>query len=1000
MLSKYKLNQLYFQETQFTNLMTRRIFNVLLIANPYDAFMLEDDGRIDEKIFNEYTSLSLRYPPCFTQVSTYEEAITELGHTPYDLIICMPGTGEDEGFDLARRIKNVYRQIPMVILTPFSHGITRRIANEDLSPFENVFCWLGNTDLLVSIIKLIEDKMNLEHDVGEVGVQTILLVEDSIRFYSSILPNLYKFVLKQSQEFSTEALNAHQRTLRMRGRPKIALARTYEEAIDIYTKYKNNILGVITDVRFPLEDGGAKDPLAGIKLCGTIREQDPFVPLIIQSSETENMVYASKYEAAFIDKNSKKVDVDLRRVVSDNFGFGDFIFRNPDTMEEIARVKNLKELQNILFAVPAESFLYHIRRNHVSRWLNSRAMFPVAEFLKSITWNNLQDVDAHRRIIFESIVKYRKMKNQGVVAVFRRDRFDRYSNFARIGDGSLGGKGRGLAFIDNMVKRYPELDEFENARIAIPKTVVLCSDVFDEFMESNNLYQVALSDSPDEVILRYFLNARLPDRLVEDFFTFFDVVKSPIAVRSSSLLEDSHYQPFAGIYNTYMIPYLDDKYEMLRMLSDAIKGVYASVYFRDSKAYMQATSNVIDQEKMAVILQEVVGNYYGYHYYPSMSGVARSLNYYPIGDEQAEEGIVNLALGLGKYIVDGGLTLRFSPAHPHQVLQTSELEIALRETQTRFYALDLRNVGKDFSIDDGFNLLKLNVKEAEKDGSLNYIASTYDPLDQVIRDGIYPGGRKVITFANILQHDVFPLAHILQLVLKYGAREMRRPVEIEFAANLSRDKENAGTFYLLQIRPIVDSNAVLDEDLSTLPAERLLLRSDNSLGHGIQNDLYDVVYVKTDGYRASHNGEIAAEIGRLNRRFLDEKKNYILIGPGRWGSSDPWLGIPVKWPGISAARIIVEAGLTNYRVDPSQGTHFFQNLTSFGVGYFTINAYRGDGIYNEAFLNAQPAEYESAYLRHVHFARPAIAKMDGKKKQGVVLLPEAAGDDEADEAMK
>ncbi|MCD8292144.1 MAG: phosphoenolpyruvate synthase [Prevotellaceae bacterium] len=1000
MLSKYKLNQLYFRETQFTNLMTRRIFNVLLIANPYDAFMLEEDGRIDEKIFNEYTSLSLRYPPCFTQVSTYEEAVAELRHTPYDLIICMPGTGEDEGFDLARRIKNGHRQIPMVILTPFSHGITRRIANEDLSPFENVFCWLGNTDLLVSIIKLIEDKMNLEHDVGEVGVQTILLVEDSIRFYSSLLPNLYKFVLKQSQEFSTEALNAHQRTLRMRGRPKIVLARTYREAIDIYTKYKNNILGVITDVRFPLEDGGAKDPLAGIKLSATIREQDPFVPLIIQSSETENMVYASKFEAAFIDKNSKKVDVDLRRVVSDNFGFGDFIFRNPDTMEEIARVKNLKELQNILFAVPAESFLYHIRRNHVSRWLNSRAMFPVAEFLKSITWNSLQDVDAHRRIIFESIVKYRKMKNQGVVAIFRRDRFDRYSNFARIGDGSLGGKGRGLAFIDNMVKRYPELDEFENARIAIPKTVVLCTDVFDEFMESNNLYQVALSDSSDEVILRYFLNARLPDRLVEDFFTFFDVVKSPVAVRSSSLLEDSHYQPFAGIYNTYMIPYLDDRYEMLRMLSDAIKGVYASVFFRDSKAYMQATSHVIDQEKMAVILQEVVGNNYGYHYYPSMSGVARSLNYYPIGDEQAEEGIVNLALGLGKYIVDGGLTLRFSPAHPHQVLQTSELEMALRETQTRFYALDLRNVGKDFSIDDGFNLLKLHVRDAEKDGSLAYIASTYDPLDQVIRDGIYPGGRKVITFANILQHDVFPLAHILQLVLKYGAREMRRPVEIEFAANLSRDKDKAGTFYLLQIRPIVDSNAVLDEDLSAIPAERLLLRSENSLGHGVLGDLRDVVYVKTDGYRASHNGEIATEIARLNRRFLDEGKNYILIGPGRWGSSDPWLGIPVKWPNISAARIIVEAGLTNYRVDPSQGTHFFQNLTSFGVGYFTINAFRGDGLYNEAFLAAQPAVYESAYLRHVRFATPAVAKMDGKKKRGVVLLPEGAGGEEGEGVAK
>ena len=989
MLSKFKLNQLYFKDTQFANLMTRRIFNVLLIANPYDAFMLEDDGRIDEKIFNEYTSLSLRYPPRFTQVSTYEEALEHLSNMSYDLIICMPGTGDNEGFDVARNIKGLYPNIPMVILTPFSHGITARIANEDLTPFEYVFCWLGNTDLLVSIIKLIEDKMNLEHDVNEVGVQLILLVEDSIRFYSSTLPNLYKFVLKQSQEFSTEALNAHQRTLRMRGRPKIVLARNYQEATYIYEKYKNNILGVITDVRFPLVEKGEKDGLAGIKLCAAIRKEDPFVPLIIQSSETENAAYAAKYGAAFIDKNSKKMDVDLRRIVSDNFGFGDFIFRNPETGEEIAKVKNLKELQNILFAVPAESFLYHISHNHVSRWLYSRAMFPVAEFLKPITWDSLQDVDAHRKLIFEAIVKYRKMKNQGVVAVFKRDRFDSYSNFARIGEGSLGGKGRGLAFIDNLVKRHPEFEEFENARVAIPKTVVLCTDVFDEFMETNGLYQVALSEADDATILRCFLKAKLPDRLVGDFFTFFDVVKAPIAVRSSSLLEDSHYQPFAGIYSTYMIPYMDDKYEMLRMLSDAIKGVYASVFFRDSKAYMQATSNVIDQEKMAVILQQVVGNQYGDRYYPSMSGVARSLNYYPLGDEQAEEGIVNLALGLGKYIVDGGLTLRFSPYHPAKVLQTSELEIALRETQTRFYALDL-HAAKNFSQDDGFNLLKLHVKEAEKDGALNYIASTYDPYDQVIRDGLYPGGRKVITFANILQHDVFPLPRLLQIALKYGQQEMRRPVEIEFAANLSREKDKTGTFYLLQIRPIVDSKEMLDEDLTAIPDQDLLLRSNNSLGHGIMDDLYDVVYVKTEGYSASNNPEIARDIERMNQRFLEQGRNYILIGPGRWGSSDPWLGIPVKWPHISAARIIVEAGLTNYRVDPSQGTHFFQNLTSFGVGYFTINAYMNDGVYNQAFLDAQPAMEETKHIRHLHFDRPLVAKMDGKRKQGIVMLPTQA----------
>ena len=985
MLSKLKLNQLYFKDTQFANLMTKRIFNVLLVANPYDAFMLEDDGRIDEKIFIEYMNLSLRYPPRFTQVSTPEETWKQLGNTMFDLVICMPGTDSSDTFDIARDIKAKYPHMPIVVLTPFSHGIRERMEHEDLSVFEYVFCWLGNTDLLVSIIKLIEDKMNLEHDIKEVGVQMIMLVEDSIRFYSSVLPNLYKFVLKQSQEFATEALNEHQRTLRMRGRPKIVLARSYEEAMHLYETFSNNVLGIISDARFPHE--GQIDPLAGVKLLKEVRNRDPFVPLILQSSEEDNRKYADECKAVFIDKNSKKMNIDLREAVSENFGFGDFVFINPKTKEEVARVHNLKELQNIVFSIPAESFHYHISRNHVSRWLYSRAIFPVAEFLKQVTWESLQDLDAHRQIIFEAIVRYRKMKNQGVVAEFKRERFDRYSNFARIGEGSLGGKGRGLAFIDNMIKRHPDFDDFENASVAIPKTVVLCTDIFDEFMDSNRLYQLALSDADDETILRAFLRAKLPDRLVEDFFAFFDVVKSPIAIRSSSLLEDSHYQPFAGIYSTYMIPYMEDKYEMLRMLSDAIKGVYASVFYKDSKAYMQATSNVIDQEKMAVILQEVVGTQYGDRYYPAISGVARSINYYPINDELAEEGTVSLALGLGKYIVDGGLTLRICPYHPDQVLQTSEMEIALRETQTRFYALDLKNTGQNFSLDDGFNLLKLHIKDAEADGSLNYIASTYDPYDMVIRDGIYPGGRKVITFANILQHDVFPLPRLLQLAQKYGQGEMRRPVEIEFAVNFDANKKT-GVFYLLQIRPMVDIKADLDEDLSLIPEDKIILKSENSLGHGVIDDICDVIYVKTDGYSASNNQLIAYDIEKLNKKFLDEGKHYVLVGPGRWGSSDTWLGIPVKWPNISAARIIVEAGLTNYRVDPSQGTHFFQNLTSFGVGYFTINAFMNDGVYNQDYLNSLPAVEETKYLRWVRFESSLTVKMDGKKKLGIVALPE------------
>lgn len=985
MLDKQLLNQLYLKDTSFVNLMTRRIFNVLLIANPYDAFMLEDDGRIDEKLFNEYAALSLRYPPRFTQVSTETEAWGELHRNSFDLIIVMPGTDNSDTFDIARGIKHRFQHIPLVVLTPFSHGITARIEHEDLSDFEYVFCWLGNTDLLLSIIKLIEDKMNLDHDIEEGGVQQIILVEDNIRFYSSVLPELYKFVLQQSMEFATEALNEHQRTLRMRGRPKIVLARTYEEATTLYDRHPNNVLGVITDARYPR--GGVVDPQAGVQLLAELRKRDPFLPLILESAESENALQAKAYNADFIDKNSKKMAVDLREVVKQRFGFGDFIFRDPQTHQEVMRAHNLKEMQSAILSVPAESLLYHITRNHVSRWLRSRAMFPAAEFVKQLSWEELQDIDAHRRAIFEAIVDYRRMKNQGVVAVFRRDRFDRYSNFARIGEGSLGGKGRGLAFIDNIVKHHPELNQFDNATVMIPKTVVLCTDLFEEFMDHNNLYQLALSDADDAVILDAFRRATLPASLEGDILTFIEATSSPIAVRSSSLLEDSHYQPFAGIYNTYMVPLLDNRHRMLSMLCDAIKGVYASVFFKDSKAYMQATRNVIDQEKMAVILQEVVGRQYGDRYYPSMSGVGRSLNYYPIGDERAEEGIVNLALGLGKYIVDGGQTLRICPHHPGKVLQMSDTEMALRETQTRFYALDLKNMGENFSVDDAFNLLKLSVREADKDGALQYLASTYNPTDQVIYPGVYPEGRKIISFVGVLEHDVVPLPHLLREVLRLGQEAMRRPVEIEFAVEIDATTRSC-VFYLLQIRPMVDVKSDVHINLSEIRPETILLQSNNALGHGQMDDITDVVYVKTDGYNAGNNPLIAEEISRINAKFLDRGEHYVLVGPGRWGSSDSWLGIPVKWPNISAARIIVEAGLTNYRVDPSQGTHFFQNLTSFGVGYFTINDFNGDGVYNRAALDALPAVEETAHVRHVRFPRALSIKVDGKKKLGYVLTEE------------
>ena len=972
----------YLKDVTFVNLMMRRIYNVLIVANPYDAFMLEDDGRVEEKIYNEYVELGLRYPPTFTQVSTTEEAREVLRTMHIDLVICMPGNADNDAFSVARDIKAEFPHMHCIVLTPFSHGITKRMENEDLSIFDYVFCWLGNTNLILSIIKLIEDKMNLEHDINEGGVQMILLVEDSIRFYSSILPNLYNYILAQSKRFATEALNRHSATLRMRGRPKVVLARNYEEAMALYERYSDNVLGVISDVRFPIH--GEKDSEAGLKLMREIRQNDPYLPLILESSESENRAKAEAEGFRFVDKNSKKMSLDLRKILEEHFGFGDFIFRDPKTKSEIMRIHSLKELQDNIFKIPDDSMLYHISRNHMSRWLSARAIFPVSMFLKTVTWERLKDITAHREIIFDAIVQYRHMKNIGVVAVFDRMKFDAYSHFARIGEGSLGGKGRGLAFLDNIIKMHPEFNSLEGAKVQIPRTVVLCTDVFDQFMEQNNLYQIALSDASDDDILRHFLRAQLPDSLIADFFTFFEAVKSPIAIRSSSLLEDAHYQPFAGIYSTYMIPYLDDKYAMLEMLACAIKGVYASVYYRDSKAYMTATSNVIDQEKMAVILQEVVGKQYDGRYYPNISGVLRSLNYYPIGDERAEDGIASLALGLGKYIVDGGQTLRVSPYHPHQVLQTSELETALRETQTRFYALDTRHVGNDFKVDDGFNILDLKVKEAERDNSLNFIASTYDPYDQVIRDGLYDGGRKVISFAGVLQQNVFPLPELLQMSMRYGAEAMRRPVEIEFACNLNSDR--TGSFYLLQIRPIVDQKQMLDEDLAAIPDTDCLLRSHNSLGHGVTEDVTDVMYVKTDDrFSAADNPTIAREIEKLNKEYLDRGTNYVLVGPGRWGSSDSWLGIPVKWPHISAARVIVEVALKNYRVDPSQGTHFFQNLTSFGVGYFTIDENRNDGCFHKATLDAMPAVEETEHVRVVRFEKGLRIMMDGKKGEGVVV---------------
>ena len=984
------IGRLYLKETAFQNLMQKRIFNVLLIATPYDAFMMEEDGRVDEQIYFEYVSLNLSSPPRFTKVVNYDEAYEALASKSFDLIIAMPGVDVSETFRQAREIDRLYPDIPFVVLTPFSKEVRRRIEGEDLRGVDFVFSWLGNVDLILAIIKLIEDMRNAPNDISEVGVQGILLIEDSIRFYSSVLPHLFKYLLKQSMVFSEEALNDHERMLRMRGRPKVLLARDYEEAQALMEEYGDNILGVISDIRFPRE--GAKDPEAGFRFAAELREKYPYTPVILQSQESENAERAEREGYKFIDKNSKTLPQDLNRAMGKLFGFGDFVVNDPHSGEEIVRIRELKDLHKKVAGIPDEALYEVCLNNSVSRWLYSRALFPLADALKTFRFTDLSQADAVKRLITECIVKYRRMKNRGVVAIFRKDRFDRYSNFARIGEGSLGGKGRGLAFIDQIIKRHPECDNFHGVQITIPRTVVICTDLFDEFMESNGLYPLALSDRSDAEILEAFLKAPLPASLTEDIDALCDVVERPIAVRSSSLLEDSHYQPFAGIYATYMVPHTPDRAERLRQLCDAVKGVYASVFYKDSKAYMNATSNVIDQEKMAVILQEVAGEDHKGFYYPSFSGVGRSLNYYPVGDEISEEGVAEVAVGLGKYIVDGGRALRFSPAHPGKVIQTSTVELALRDTQTYLYALPDTETGHPvLSTNDSFNLVRLSVADAFKSGALKYMVSTYDANDGLIRDNESGPGRKVVTFANVLRHGVFPLADVVKFMLETGQYEMGRPVEIEFAGNINpraASEQEKGTVYWLQIRPIVDKKEMLDDALLEVDDSRLILRSDMALGHGVQENIRHIVYVKPKAFDSMRNPATALEIEEINRGFAERGEGYILIGPGRWGSSDSALGIPVKWPQISAARLIAESALPGYRIEPSQGTHFFQNLTSFGVGYFTIDASKGDGVADFDYLDSLPAVAESETLRVVEFPAPLTIAINGRKSRGIVMKPE------------
>ena len=968
--------------------MKYRIHKILLVCCSYDGYILEEDGHIESQINREYLELNMSNPPSFTRVSSTAEALELLREDDsYDFILTMYNVGEPDVFAFAKIVKERHPQIPVALLTSFSKDIYRRLEEQDRSGLDYIFCWHGNTELIIAIIKLVEDKMNAAEDIGEGGVQAILLVEDSIRFYSTYLPELYKLILLQNTEFLKDALNEQQQVLRKRARPKILLARCYEEAVELYDRYKKNLLGVISDVGFVLhpDDPPRSEKLdAGIDLCRRIREENPLMPVLLQSSQTEFGAQAAALGAGFIAKNSKTLLSQLAEFIEREFAFGDFVFEDPETGAEIGRAKDLAQMQEMIATIPDEAFEYHTSQNHLSKWLYSRGLFPLAASIRQYNKSHFATVEEHRRVLVNLISDYRRLLGQGVVARFDPETYSDAVAFARIGEGSLGGKARGLAFMNSMLIKHRQYDIHEGVRIMIPRSVVIATEYFDEFIRINGLQYIISQEFSDEEILSEFVASSIPARLQEELKAYIRTVRTPLAVRSSSKLEDSHYQPFAGIYSTYMIPYTDNEDQMLRLMLRAVKSVYASVYFAASRAYIQTSQNLISEEKMAVILQEVCGTEQNGLYMPTCSGVARSINYYPIGDERPEDGVCNVAMGLGKLVVDGGRTLRFSPRYPQKVLQTSTPELALRDTQSEVLALSLRPEEFRTSIDDAVNLRRLSLREIADLRNARYVCSVWDRENERISDSPFDRGRKVITFNNILKYNTFPLAEIISDILCMGAEEMRCPVEVEFAVNMDVAPGQQRIFNLLQIRPIIDNQDNRPIDWSREDTSRALIYGESALGIGRMTEIADIVYVRSETFSSLVTEKIADELLGLNARLHEEGRSYILVGPGRWGSSDPYLGVPVKWTHISEAKVIVECNIESFDVEPSQGTHFFQNVTSLGVGYLTINPSRGEGIFREQLLDARPAVWEGRYLRLVRFERPLWVAIDGRSNRGMV----------------
>ena len=947
---------------------------------------------MEVQITQEYSELNLSNPPSITRVESTIEALKLIeGGREFDLVITMYNVGEMDVYTFSKEMKRICPKTPVVLLTNFSKEIYRQIEQSDTSSLDYVFCWNNSTDLIIAIIKLIEDSMNADHDILEFGVQTILLVEDSIRYYSTYLPAIYKLVLQQNGASVRDALNEQQQIARKRARPKILMATNYDDAVAMYERYKNNMLGVISDVGFVIhkDDDPSTEKLdAGIDLCNLIRKDNPTMPFLMQSSQESMREVAEQLGVGFVVKHSKTLIHEIGEYIGREFAFGDFVLTNPQTGDEIARAEDLLGLERLLHTLPDSELYNVVTTTYLSKWLLSRGIFSLGNSFRAQSlkmFNN--DLVAVRQFLTESIRDYRIKQGLGVVARFSAETYNDAIWFSRLGNGSIGGKARGLAFMNHVLQHYNLYNEWEGVRVMVPRTLVITTEYFDRFIIENGLQYVVNADLSDAEILSEFVASSLPQELMESLRAFIRHVRKPLAVRSSSKLEDSYFQPFAGIYSTYMIPHTENEDQELRLLSKAIKSVYASVYFASSRAYITATANVISEEKMAIVLQEICGSEDNGYFFPTLSGVARSLNFYPIGYERAEEGIAKVAFGLGKAVVDGEQVLRFSPKYPQHILQTSTPELTMRETQQTMYALNLQPDKFKTSIDDAVNFEKLNIADCKNFRNLKHVASTWDMQSMRLSDSPLAEGIKVITFARILKYNTFPLAEIVSRLLEIGQNEMKTCVEIEFAANLDRGKRFA-IFNVLQIRPIAAAAAETNMDWDSIDSSTSLIYSQSALGTGYVEGITDVIYLRRESFDPSKTQIMADQITRLNAKMREEGRGYLLVGFGRWGSSNPWLGVPIKWSDISEVKAIVECGLDNFRIEPSQGTHFFQNMTSFGVGYMTVNPYAGDGVLDFETLDAMEAVEQTEYVRHVRFDSALTICIDGVKNRAVVNKPE------------